>query len=326
MFTHKDIETRSIFVINCLERTRAMRVQTGGLLLEEIDGEKKRTLTKFPFQKLLAIFVIGHITVTTPMIDNCRKYGVALIVLKPNLRPVFYWSDAAEANYLLRKRQYEYGKNDLSIAKVLVTNKILNQQTLLQKTRLKDDLTLQALEICSASLNSIDSITDYNKLMGLEGMVAKQFFAAYFQKQEWKGRQPRMKRDIMNVTLDIGYTILFNFIECFLRLYGFDLYIGVYHRLWYKRKSLVCDLVEPFRSIIDHTVLIAFNRKQFTKGDFTLIKKEYHLKYEKCGDYYNVFYDALIDNKLPIFKYIQQYYRCFMGRKTAKLYPLYEYK
>lgn len=90
MFTHKDIEMRTIFVVNCIEHDRSLRVNSGELMLEEIEGDKKKTLTKFPFQKLLALFIIGHITVTTPLIDKCKKYGVALVVMKPNLRPVFF--------------------------------------------------------------------------------------------------------------------------------------------------------------------------------------------------------------------------------------------
>lgn len=124
----------------------------------------------------------------------------------------------------------------------------------------------------------------------------------------------------------IGYTILFNYMECFLRMFGFDLYVGVYHRLWFKRKSLVCDLIEPFRCIIDHTTLLAFNRKQFSEKDFTLIKQEYRLKYDKCSDYYRVFYDALIERKSDVFKYVQQYYRCFMGCKSTQEYPIFEFK
>ena len=46
-----------------------------------------------------------------------------------------------------------------------------------------------------------------------------------------------MKSDVLNVTLDIGYSILFNFMESFIRMFGFDLYVGVFHRLWFKRKS-----------------------------------------------------------------------------------------
>lgn len=325
MFTHKDIDMRTIFVVNCIEHNRSLRVNNGELMLEELGEDKKKTLTKFPFQKLLALFIIGHITVTTPLIEKCKKYGVALVVMKPNLRPVFFWANSAEANYLLRKRQFDYRTEDLTVAKAIVYNKVLNQKSALLKTRKKDELTINALELCEASLNTLLNTTDYNQLMGLEGTIAKSFFSAYFQNQNWKGRHPRIKSDVINVTLDIGYTILFNFMECFVRMFGFDLYVGVYHRLWFKRKSLVCDLIEPFRCLIDHATLLAFNRKQFSEKDFTLIKQEYRLKYEKCVDYYKVFYDTLIAHKTDFFKFVQQYYRCFMGCKTAKDYPLFEF-
>nr|WP_299340052.1 type V CRISPR-associated endonuclease Cas1 [uncultured Prevotella sp.] len=316
---------RTIFVVNCIEHNRGLRVHNGELMLEEFDEDNKKTLTKFPFQKLLALFVIGHITVTTPIIDKCKRFGVALVVMKPNLRPVFYWASSAEANYLLRKRQFEYNPDDIAIGKILVHNKVLNQKSTLMKTRKKDEATIGAINQCEAALNTIPDIEEYNQLMGIEGTIAKSFFAAYFSQYNWNGRHPRMKSDMMNVTLDIGYTILFNFIESFIRMFGFDLYVGVYHRLWFKRKSLVCDLMEPFRCIIDHATLISFNRKQFSEKDFTLIKQEYRLKYEKCAGYYKVFYDALIEYKMEIFRFIQQYYRCFMGCKSVKQYPIFKF-
>ncbi|MDY5768485.1 MAG: type V CRISPR-associated endonuclease Cas1 [Alloprevotella sp.] len=325
MFTHKDIEMRTIFVVNCLEHKRVMRVSSGELMLEEtVDGTTK-TLTKFPFQKILALFVIGHFTLTTPLIDKCKRHGVALVVVKPNLRPVFYWADEAEANYLLRKRQYEYDGRDLQVARAIVRNKIANQAAALQKTRRKDAATVAALAQCREAWEAVPLAHDSTGLMGLEGSVSKAYFAAYFQSMDWQGRHPRMKTDPLNVVLDIGYTLLFNFVECFLRMFGFDLYVGVYHKLWFKRKSLVCDIIEPFRCIVDHTVLLAFNRRQFSEKDFCCIKQEYHLKYERCAAYYQVFFESLIAYKQEIFKYVQSYYRCFMGRKSLPSYPTFSF-
>lgn len=325
MYTHKDVEMRSIFVINCIEHNRSLRVSNGELMLEELGTDSKKTLTKFPFQKLLALFVIGHITVTTPLIEKCKKFNVALVVLKPNLRPVFFWSDSAEANFLLRQRQYALAPDDITVAKVLVENKIMNQLSNLKRTKKRDELTLDAMLQCEEALSCIGDVTDYNLLMGVEGVVAKCFFAAYYQDLDWKGRFPRMKCDVLNVTLDIGYTILFNYIECFVRMFGFDLYQGVYHRQWFKRKSLVCDLMEPYRCLIDHAVLLAFHRKQFAKKDFVLSKREYHLKPERSADYYRVFFEVLIEKKTEIFRHMQAYYRCFMGRKSVKSYPKFLY-
>lgn len=104
-------------------------------------------------------------------------------------------------------------------------------------------------------------------------------------------------------------------------MFGFDIYVGVYHRLWFKRKSLICDLMEPFRCIIDKTIHTAINRKQFSESDYEIYKGEYHLKREKNKDYNKVFFDALVPYKTEVFKYVQTYYRCFMNKKDVCLYP-----
>ena len=318
MFTSKDVEFRSVYVINCLT-DRELRVSSGELLLEDL--ESHQTLTKLPFQKILALFVVGHIHVTTPLIEKCKKHNVALVVMKPSLRPVFYWADAAEANFLVRKKQYEFPKEDISIARVLVGNKITNQELLLRKTRKRDELTLSTIDNCKHFREQAYCSSGYNELMGIEGLSAKLFFAAYYQDLEWKGRLPRIKGDYINAILDIGYTYLFNFMECFVRMFGFDVFVGVYHRLWFKRKSLICDLMEPFRCIIDRTIRTAINRIQFKESDFAIYKGEYRLKPEKNKDYSIVFFDALIPYKNDIFKYVQQYYRCFMNSREPEQYP-----
>ena len=186
MVTRKDIEYRTIYVINCIHE-RHLRVSSGELLLE--DAEEHKTLTKLPFQKILALFVVGNITITTPLIEKCQKYNVALVVTKPTLRPVFYWSSAAEANYLVRRRQYAFEKENISIAKKLVSNKIANQLRLLQKTRQKNELMEKAKELCQKAMASLEEVADYNQLMGMEGRVAKAFFAAYFHRAS--GRRQR---------------------------------------------------------------------------------------------------------------------------------------
>ncbi len=325
MFTHKDIEFRTIFVINCIHE-RSLRVSNGELLLEENveDSDKAKTLTKLPFQKILALFVIGNIRITTPLLEKCQKFGVALVVMKPSFRPVFYWANSAEANFLLHKRQYDLDKEDISIAKIIVRNKIINQEKALADTRCKDELTKQSRATLTACLETLPDVDEYDSLMGIEGTAAKVFFKAFYQDHNWHQRRPRTKCDALNATLDIGYTMLFNYIECFVRMFGFDLYVGVYHRMWFKRKSLVCDLMEPFRPIIDKTVRTAWNRKQFSERDFMVQKGEYHLKVDRNGDYCRVFFDALIPYKTNVFKYIQSYYRCFLGRKPESQYPTFE--
>lgn len=325
MYTHKDIEYRSVFVINCINE-RSLRVSNGELLLEEQieNSDKNKTLTKLPFQKILALFVIGHIKITTPLIEKCQKFGVALVVMKPSFRPVFFWANFAEANFLLHKKQYEFDKQDISIAKIIVYNKISNQIQALVDTRCRDEVMIKAINTLRNFLPLILKESDYDALMGIEGLAAKLYFQVFFKNFDWNQRRPRTKCDELNVTLDIGYTMLFNYIECYLRMFGFDIYVGVYHRLWYRRKSLVCDIMEPFRPIIDKIIRAAWNRGQFSKDDFILVKGEYRLKYEKNSYYCNVFFNALIVYKMEVFKHVQSYYRCFMGKKSVEQYPIFK--
>jgi len=318
MFTNKDIQYRTIFVVNSLEE-KTFRVSGGELLLQ--DKQTQKTLTKFPFQKILALFIIGHTTITTPLIEKCTKFGISIVTMKANLRPVFFFSLTAEANFLLRKKQYEYPKENLQIPKILVENKILNQIKLLEKTRIKSAIVQSAKEQCKKMLLALPNASCYDAVMGIEGKAATCYFSAYFEPFDWKVRRPRTKIDPVNATLDIGYTILFNFVETFVRLFGFDPYRGVYHQLWFKRKSLICDLVEPFRCLIDHQVRIAFNTKQCKEDDFILRKNEYVLKHEKYSDYLKMFYDVLVEHKNDIFLYMQKYYRAFMQQKESSHYP-----
>ena len=172
----------------------------------------------------------------------------------------------------------------------------------------------------------IDVYKQDKHLMGMEGTVSKSFFAAYFQQHNWKGRHPRIKSDILNVTLDIGYTILFNYMECFLRMFGFDLYVGVYHRLWFKRKSLVCDLMEPFRPIIDTQIRKSINLKQFNESDFSLRNGAYVLNWDFNKKYVSIFLDAILKYKTEIFTFIQSYYRNFMKGKSAEEFTCFSWR
>lgn len=322
MFTHKDIENKSIFVINGLEHQN-LRVKTGFLFLE--DTANNKAITKFPFPKILFLIIIGHTNITSALIESCNKHKIPVVVMKPNFRNVLSFGNFADANFLLRKKQHLQPSSRQDIAKAIITNKFQNQLSLLTKTRKKDLKTKIAIRNLTYAILNIDKIEDIKNLMALEGRVAKFFFAAYFQDLNWTSRKPRIKSDQLNSCLDISYTILFNFIENMCRLFGFDLYVGIYHQLWFRRKSLVCDLIEPFRCIVEHQVLKSFNYSTFKNSDFENIRNSYVLKYGEREKYTSAFYKSIIPYKSDIFKYIQNYYRCFMADKLANEYPTFNY-
>jgi len=129
-----------------------------------------------------------------------------------------------------------------------------------------------------------------------------------------------------NALLDIGYTLLFSFIEAMLEIYGFDLYVGVLHQSFFMRKSLVCDLVEPFRCIIDDCVKKSINLGKFQEKDFLVENLRYDLKWKKSPEYVSILMEPILENKSEIFIFIQLYYRAFMKQLKESDYPIYSYR
>lgn len=162
-----------------------------------------------------------------------------------------------------------------------------------------------------------DPAIDRDVLLAYEGNSARKYFGIMFREFGWQGRKTRIKLDYINATLDIGYTVLFNFVEALLDIYDFDLYCGVLHTEFYMRKSLVCDLMEPLRPIIDLAVRKGINLGQIKEDDFRDENYRYVLKWEKTKQYTQLFLKAIMERKGEIFLYTQGYYRLFMKGADA---------
>lgn len=272
--------------------------------------------------RLFALFIIGHTTITTGLLQRSKKFGFNITFLSYGLIPYGSWGAKAEGNVILRKKQYDY--TGTAIAQLLVINKIEQQILALKQIRNKSDKLKKSIKALQNYKNKLPNNT-YNiqEILGVEGIASRVYFAEMFNDMEWKGRKPRVKHDKINLLLDIGYTQLFHFIDALLNLYGFDIYKGVYHQTFYQRKSLVCDLVEPFRVLIDKRIRKAYKLNQIHDEDFFFRNGQYKLMGKKGKPYILFLLQSLLKNKQEIFIYIQSYYRAFMQDKPIDKYPIF---
>lgn len=273
--------------------------------------------------RLFALFIVGHISITSGLLQRAKKFGFSIYLLSHNLNNYGAWNAAAEGNFLLRKKQYEYAS--LDIAKHLIKNKIHSQISVLQQDRKKTDVVKQNIQLLNQYREQLQQPDlDLQSILGIEGIASRVYFSSMFEGLEWKGRKPRVKNDITNVLLDIGYTLLFNFIDSLLNLYGFDVYKGVYHQVFYQRKSLTCDLVEPFRPIVDKQIKIAYNLGQVKQDDFEQRQGKFFLPANAAKPYTAMLLESILQHKEQIFLYVQQYYRAFMRDKPIEESPVFE--
>ncbi len=287
-----------------------------------ITNEDNKILLQISCYRIFTIWIVGSTTITTVLMERSKKFGFSIFILNGNMKTIGHWNASTEGNFLLRKNQYNY--DGLDIAKLLVKNKLSNQVDLLKSIRKKDENLKTAITLFSNYQINIDKCDNEFILLGIEGVAAKLFFQHWFKDFDWNGRKPRSKRDPMNVLMDIGYTILFNFIDSLLDLYGFDKFKGVYHKAFYQRKSLVCDIIEPFRCIIDKQLVKAFNLGQVKEEDFEEIKGQYRLKFQKNKDVQRIFVPIILERKEEMFLYVKCYYRSFMRSKPINEYPQFQ--
>lgn len=260
--------------------------------------------------RIFSIFIVGDISITSYLVKNCQNYGISIFLLDYKFREYGNILAQTEGNYLLRSKQYLFS-DDLNFSRNLISNKIINQFYLICKNP-------------STFVERIKNVKNYQELLGIEGSASKEFFIEYFGPMKWKTRLPQTRIDVPNFLLDIGYYYLFNFIDSTLRLFGFDTYKGIYHQLFFQRRSLACDIMEPFRFIVERQILKSFNLKHIQLKDFQFKNGKFELKSKENYKYCKIFCESILEHRTEIYEYIKRFYYCMLNDKQS--YPVFVLK
>lgn len=155
----------------------------------------------------------------------------------------------------------------------IVKNKIMNQALLLKKTKSSKYKLI---------LSYIDEVVDGDKT-NREGHAAKVYFNALFGNDF-----VRNSDDTINAALNYGYAILLSTINKEIINNGYLTQLGIHHKNEFNEFNLTCDLMEPFRIVIDNFVYYNQARKLDTEykldivnilnGTFKYQGKNYTLK------------------------------------------------
>lgn len=182
----------------------------------------------------------------------------------------------------------------------IVKNKIINQALLLRKIK-SDKYNLV--------LSYVDNVKIGDKT-NREGHAAKVYFNALFG-----NTFVRNDSDEINAALNYGYAILLSTVNKEVISNGYLTQLGIHHKNEFNQFNLACDLMEPFRIIIDNFVYYNQDRK---------LDKDYKL------DIVNIFNNYfLYQNKKYILKdiikmYIKNTLDCIDNLDNYKEFIYYE--
>lgn len=258
----------------------------GETIVIKIEGN---VALRLPVHTLGGIICFGQVSCSPYLMGFCTENGVAISFLTENGEFLAKVQGPVSGNVLLRREQYRRADNmnsSAEIAKTILTGKIANCRTVLQRSLRDHSEKIDTAAISEASqklanaLRRLQTESSLDTLRGIEGESADTYFEVFdhlitSQKDDFvfNDRNRRPPLDNVNCLLSFVYTLLMHDVRSALESVGLDPAVGFLHRDRPGRYSLALDLMEEFRPYIaDRLVFSLINLSQVQGKGFK--KKE----------------------------------------------------
>lgn len=239
-------------------------------------------------KKVNSIMITTSAYISTDAIKFAVDNNIDIIFLDQFGNPYGrVWHSKLGSTTLIRRRQLEIAETEkgLGLAKEWVSRKFDNQIEFLDKLKNsrseKQEEIARHISMLVELKEKMDSLTGSLKdkrssLMGLEGSGGRIYFDCLNfvmpDRYKFNGRSRQPAKDAFNCMLNYGYGVLYSLVEKACIIAGLDPYVGFIHTDNYNKKSLVFDLIEMFRILVDRTVVYLFSQRK--------VKQEYFDKFK----------------------------------------------
>jgi CRISPR-associated protein Cas1 len=255
--------------------------------------DKNRKVEKYPlFENEIGEvqIKIGN-SVSSGALATCAFWGIDLLILTQRGNPVAYLRSLDDdSNVKTRIAQYEALKNGkgVSIAKQIVLAKIEGQNRILRKYGfMQHDMMRIKNKITAVESSELKVLR--NRLLTIEGHAAENYFKQVFKMLPTaigiERRRTFKAYDGINNTLNLAYTVLKWKVHRAIVGAKMEPFLGFLHSEEFGKPSLVCDLMEPYRYLIDDFI-IQFC-KSLKKEDFAMKKEDYSANRKGQREYLN---------------------------------------
>ena len=229
----------------------------------------KEQLASARLKDISQLVLCGNVQVSTQTLHQLCEAAIPVVYLSTG-----HWFYGVTAGMGLRNAydraaQFRAAQDPatcLAFARQIVTDKAINQRTILRRNGKPTDAALRDMAELIDKVPQIDSIAS---LLGIEGSIARLYFQHFATmlnprdlSTDWDftGRNRRPPRDPINAMLSFMYALLTK--ECTVALMGEGLepHWGLYHQPRHGRPALSLDIMEPLRPLIaDSAVITAVN-------------------------------------------------------------------
>lgn len=243
------------------------------------------------------------VSISTYLLKELSNHKINIIFCDEKHNPFgelnnFYSSHNTSKKILNQIKWNEKAKDELW--QLIVKNKIINQSLLLNK------INSTNYDLLLSYINEVKVGDKTNR----EAHAAKVYFNSLFTK-----KFIRNSNDNINAALNYGYSILLSNFNKEIINNGYLTQLGIHHKSEFNQFNLSCDLMEPFRPIIDNFVYFNQTREFDTKYKLDLINI-FNNTFKYCNKSYTL--------KDVIKMYTKNTLDCLTENKKYKEFIFYE--
>lgn len=240
-----------------------------------INNGKEKTHSK-AFHSVNEIKLCSGNTISTKALAWASIYGIKCLVTAQSGRPLGVLLPLNyDSHVKTRIKQYEAYSNvkGVTIAKKIIKAKIEAQASLLKKHHVDCDNKMKASlwKLEKLEANSIEKIR--TRIHGIEGRFGRFYFRELmnlFPKEfRTEVRHSYKAVDMTNNLFNLSYEVLKWEVYKSIINAHLDPFLGFVHSIQHGKPSLVCDLQEAYRPLIEH--FLVQHAKKLEKGDFEAI-------------------------------------------------------
>jgi CRISPR-associated protein Cas1 len=253
--------------------------------------DRKGNVEKYPLfeNEIGEVYLRNGNSVSVAALQTLAFWGIDTMIMTQRGNPVAYLRSLDDDSHVkTRLAQYEATMNGkgVSIAKAIVLSKIEGQNLILRKYGLKQHDMMQ-IKNKIAGLKSDNSLR--NRLLTVEGIATEKYFQQVFELLPTAIRINRRRTfkayDGVNNTLNLAYTVLKWKVHRAIIRAKLEPFLGFLHSEQFGKPSLVCDLMEPYRFLIDDFIIQYC--KSLRKKDFSMKRENYSTNRQGERQYLN---------------------------------------
>ncbi len=216
-------------------------IEHSNIKITKVDNEK----IIIPVEDVFIILIETQKTLlSTQFLVKCAEYKICVVVCNSSHDPfaICMGYNTHYRSLQILNLQIELDESVKSILwKQIIECKIRNQKAVVQWTsNIQEDITMLA---------DYSGTVEMADISNREGIAAKVFFKSLYGSEFI-----RFYDDAINKALNFGYKIITSAIVRELVSLGMDPKIGLWHDSKTNPVNLACDLVEPYRPVVDYFI------------------------------------------------------------------------